>query len=79
MPDTVTPEEAASVPYAALTAWSAVVVSGLVTPASAPRTRVLVLGASGGVGTLLCQLLTAWGAQVRLDSELIVQWQDSQD
>lgn len=64
MPDTVTPEEAASVPYAALTAWSAVVVSGLVTPASAPRARVLVLGASGGVGTLLCQLLTAWGAQV---------------
>lgn len=64
MPDTVTPEEAASVPYVGLTAWSAVVVSGMVTPSSAPYTRVLVLGASGGVGTLLCQLLTAWGAQV---------------
>lgn len=64
MPDTVTTEEAASVPYAGLTAWSAVVVSGMVTPSSAPYTRVLVLGASGGVGTLLCQLLTAWGAQV---------------
>ena len=67
MPDTVTPEEAASIPYAGLTAYSAVVMSGLVTPPTAPYTRVLVLGASGGVGTLLCQLLTAWGAQVRLD------------
>lgn len=64
MPDTVTHEEAASVPYAGLTAWSAAVVSGMVTPTLAPRTRVLVLGAAGGVGTVLCQLLVAWGAQV---------------
>lgn len=66
MPDTVTSEEAASVPYAGLTAWSAAVVSGMVTPTMAPRTRVLVLGAAGGVGTILCQLLVAWGAQVRV-------------
>ncbi|KAG7164484.1 reticulon-4-interacting protein 1 homolog, mitochondrial-like isoform X2 [Homarus americanus] len=64
MPNNINAEEAASVPYAALTAWSAVMVTGMLTPDAAPRSKVLLLGASGGVGTIICQLLSSWGAQV---------------
>ncbi|XP_027227783.2 reticulon-4-interacting protein 1 homolog, mitochondrial [Penaeus vannamei] len=63
-PTNITSEEAASIPYAGLTAWSTVVVSGLITEYTAPRTRVLLLGASGGVGSFMCQMLSVWGAQV---------------
>ncbi|XP_042873686.1 reticulon-4-interacting protein 1 homolog, mitochondrial-like [Penaeus japonicus] len=63
-PTNITSEEAASIPYAGLTAWSTVVVSGLITQYTAPRTRVLLLGASGGVGSFMCQMLSVWGAQV---------------
>ncbi|XP_068204055.1 reticulon-4-interacting protein 1 homolog, mitochondrial-like [Palaemon carinicauda] len=64
IPEGVSPEDAASLPYAGLTAYSATVVSGMLIPSSAPGKRVLVLGASGGVGTFLCQMLSAWGAEV---------------
>ncbi|KAK4310175.1 hypothetical protein Pmani_018238 [Petrolisthes manimaculis] len=64
LPDDVNTEEAASLPYTALTGWSAVVVSGMITPGKALGKRVLVLGAAGGVGSFLCQLLSVWGAQV---------------
>lgn len=57
-------EEAASLPYAALTGWSAAVVSGMIIPGKAFGKRVLIIGASGGVGSFLCQLLCVWGAQV---------------
>lgn len=39
--------------------------SGLITEYTAPRTQVLLLGASGGVGSFMCQMLSVWGAQVR--------------
>ena len=45
--------EAASVPYAGLTAWSALT-TVRVTPGT---TRALVIGGAGGVGLLACQLL----------------------
>lgn len=64
IPEAIDPEDAASLPYVGLTAWSATVVSGMLTPGRAPGTRVLILGASGGVGTFACQMLSAWGAEV---------------
>ncbi|KAK7086572.1 Reticulon-4-interacting protein 1, mitochondrial [Halocaridina rubra] len=57
-------EDAASIPYVGLTAWSAAVVSGMMFKNTAPGSRILILGASGGVGTFLCQMLSAWGAEV---------------
>lgn len=64
VPENVSAEEAASIPYTGLVAWSAVTVSGMLTAGTAPRSRVLVIGASGGVGTFLCQLLSVWETQV---------------
>ena len=60
--------EAASLPYAAATAWSALVVTGeLITECTRRDRRVLVCGAAGGVGTLAVQLLKAWGCEVWRD------------
>lgn len=57
--------ESASVPYAALTAYSAAVVSGGAGNVRAMTgRRVLVAGASGGVGVMLVQMLRVWGAEV---------------
>ncbi|XP_066978758.1 reticulon-4-interacting protein 1 homolog, mitochondrial-like isoform X2 [Macrobrachium rosenbergii] len=64
IPEGISPEDAASLPYVGLTAYSATVISGLLTPGRALGKRVLVLGASGGVGTFLCQMLSGWGAEV---------------
>ncbi|XP_076046554.1 NAD(P)H oxidoreductase RTN4IP1, mitochondrial-like [Oratosquilla oratoria] len=64
MPDTLTPEEGASIPYVALTTWSALTVSGLLTPFTARGCRVLLLGASGGIGTFASQLMSSWGVEV---------------
>ena len=64
-PKTLTHVEAASVPYAALTAWSALTLTaGLLTTSNTRGKRVLVLGASGGVGHLALQLLRAWECEV---------------
>ncbi|KAF3849969.1 hypothetical protein F7725_019688 [Dissostichus mawsoni] len=52
-PKSVTHAEAASIPYVANTALSALVNAG-----------VLITGGSGGVGTFSIQLLKAWGAHV---------------
>ena len=64
IPDNISLTDSASIPYAALTAWSAITVSGGIVPNQAHRMRVLVLGASGGVGTMLVQILASWGAEV---------------
>ncbi|TRY76355.1 hypothetical protein TCAL_06359 [Tigriopus californicus] len=57
-------EAAAALPYAGLTAWSALAITaGIVGTTHQPR-RVLLLGASGGVGHIALQLLHAWDCQV---------------
>uniref|UniRef100_A0A3P9NJ03 Reticulon-4-interacting protein 1 homolog, mitochondrial-like n=1 Tax=Poecilia reticulata TaxID=8081 RepID=A0A3P9NJ03_POERE len=56
--------EAASIPYVANTAFSALVYAGGLCRESSLNKRVLITGASGGVGTFSIQLLKAWGAHV---------------
>ncbi|KAL6255121.1 hypothetical protein P5V15_013451 [Pogonomyrmex californicus] len=60
--------EAASILYAGLTAWSALWITGGLYYKTAIVTklnrRVLVMGGSGGVGTLAIQLLKAWRMHV---------------
>ena len=51
-PESLSHLEAASVPYAALTAWSALARSGV-----RPGSRAVVVGGAGGVGLLASQLL----------------------
>lgn len=59
-PATLTYEQAASIPTAAVTAWQSLHKAG--EPVSGRQ--VLVLGASGGVGTFAVQLAKALGAEV---------------
>ena len=61
LPDGVAPGEAAAMGVAGLTAWNVVHDVGHVTA----EDRVLVLGASGGVGTMILSLCNTIGAQVR--------------
>ncbi|XP_070705112.1 reticulon-4-interacting protein 1 homolog, mitochondrial-like [Pempheris klunzingeri] len=56
--------EAASIPYVATTALSALVNAGGLCRDSSSNKRVLITGGSGGVGTFSIQLLKAWGAHV---------------
>lgn len=60
MPDTIDFEQAAAVPIAAVTALQAVRDAGQVKPG----TRVLVNGASGGVGSFAVQIAKSLGAEV---------------
>lgn len=60
LPDGVDPCDAAAIGVAGLTAWN--VVHDLA--AVKPQDRVLVLGASGGVGTMIVSLAAAIGAEV---------------
>lgn len=62
-PSNLTMEQAASIPYAGLTAYSALNVTGELFWSSRNK-RVLILGASGGVGTIAVQLCKSWGAMV---------------
>ncbi|KAG8281610.1 Reticulon-4-interacting protein 1, mitochondrial [Homalodisca vitripennis] len=56
--------EASCLLYAGLTAWSALQITGELLVLPPKGRRVLVLGGSGGVGTLAVQMLKAWGADV---------------
>lgn len=56
--------EAASIPYVASTALSALVNAGGLCRDNCSDKRVLIMGGSGGVGTFSIQLLKAWGAHV---------------
>ncbi|KAJ7341806.1 hypothetical protein JRQ81_007074 [Phrynocephalus forsythii] len=56
--------QAASMPYVGLTAWSALKDVGGLNQDNCSNKRVLIIGASGGVGTFAIQLLKAWGAHV---------------
>lgn len=60
--------EAASILYAGLTAWSALWITGGLSykmiVATKINRRVLIMGGSGGVGTLAIQLLKAWNMTV---------------
>ncbi|NWS69323.1 RT4I1 protein, partial [Crotophaga sulcirostris] len=63
-PKSLSHTEAASLPYVGLTAWSAINQVGGLNQSNCIGKRVLILGASGGVGTFAVQLLKAWGAHV---------------
>ena len=56
--------QAASIPYAGLTAHSALTCFGGLNERNSLNRRVLVLGGTGGVGLMAIQLLKAWGAYV---------------
>jgi NADPH:quinone reductase-like Zn-dependent oxidoreductase len=60
VPSSISLEEAASIPIAGLTAWHALVTNGKVQPGQ----KVLINGASGGVGTFAVQIAHALGAEV---------------
>ena len=62
-PSHLSMEEAASIPYAGLTAWSALSITSELCIASRGK-LVLILGASGGVGSIAVQLLKSWGCSV---------------
>lgn len=63
-PDNLTHQQAASVPFGALTAYSALSTFGNLGQSSSLGKQVLVLGGSGGVGSLAIQLARHWGATV---------------
>ena len=63
-PSTVDHKEAASLPWAATTAWSALVRDAGLDRSNARGKKVLVLQGTGEVGSFAVQLLKAWGATV---------------
>ncbi|XP_023690470.1 reticulon-4-interacting protein 1 homolog, mitochondrial isoform X1 [Paramormyrops kingsleyae] len=63
-PRTMDHLQAAAIPYVAATAWSALVTTGGLTKDNCPKKRILIIGASGGVGTFAIQMVKAWGAHV---------------
>ena len=63
-PDSLSFLEAASIPYSALTSWSALVDCAGLSPTTTAGKRVLIPRAAGGVGSLAVQLVKAWGGYV---------------
>lgn len=56
--------EAASLPYVALTTWTALVTHAGLSADTAQRRRVIIPRAAGGVGSFATQLVKAWGGYV---------------
>ncbi|XP_043920863.1 reticulon-4-interacting protein 1, mitochondrial [Protopterus annectens] len=56
--------QAAALPYVTLTAWSALMTTGGLNKDNCKGKRILIIGASGGVGTVAIQMLKSWGAHV---------------
>ncbi|GAB1606996.1 quinone oxidoreductase PIG3-like isoform X1 [Argonauta hians] len=63
-PSSLSHIEAASLPYVALTAWSALCSVGEITEENAPNMRVFIQAGSGGVGSFAVQLMSTFGAHV---------------
>ncbi|GJQ86437.1 hypothetical protein Trydic_g10344 [Trypoxylus dichotomus] len=63
-PNNISSVEAASIAYAAMTAWSALYLTGELLFRSTKHAVILVLGAAGGVGTAAVQILKSQGATV---------------
>ncbi|XP_039603809.1 reticulon-4-interacting protein 1 homolog, mitochondrial [Polypterus senegalus] len=63
-PKTLTHTQAAALPYVAATVWSVLVNTAGLSKENCPEKRILIIGASGGVGTCAIQLMKAWGANV---------------
>ncbi|XP_070549316.1 reticulon-4-interacting protein 1 homolog, mitochondrial-like isoform X1 [Ptychodera flava] len=63
-PQNISHVEAASIPYVALTTWSALVNVGKLGPESCQDKRVLIHAGTGGIGTFAIQLVKAWGGHV---------------
>jgi NADPH:quinone reductase-like Zn-dependent oxidoreductase len=57
-------EEAAALPYVALTAWTALCTHAGLSAGNAQQKRVVVPRAAGGVGSFAVQLAKAWGGYV---------------
>ncbi len=56
--------EAASIPYAALSAWSAIVRWAGLRPSDFLNKRVFIQAGAGGVGSFAIQLLSYWGSKI---------------
>lgn len=63
-PENITHLEAASIPFTALTCYSALCTFGGLNRQNCQGKEVLVVGGSGGVGSFAIQLLKLWGARV---------------
>ena len=64
-PKTLSHLQAASLPYVGLTAWSALSLTAQLGLSDSQEPKnVLVIGASGGVGTFAVQLLKIWNCKV---------------
>jgi len=57
-------EQAAALPYVALTTWSALVDHVGLSPENTAGKRVIIPRGAGGVGCFAIQLMKAWGAEV---------------
>ena len=63
-PANLTHEEAASLPYVALSTWNAFMHKAKISTENAGDRRILIHGGGGGIGTFAIQLMKAWGAYV---------------
>lgn len=64
IPKSLSFAEAAALPYAALTSWSALVDTVKLTEGTTVNKRIVIPRGAGGVGSTAIQLMKAWGAHV---------------